>query len=57
MGQASMEPTGRTLKLEIYDFLDLVGLSLLLMEEVENEWFLKEFDWEQQEMLARAVNE
>ena len=57
MGQASMELTERTLKLEIYDFLELVGLPLHPMEEDENEWFLEEFGWEQREMLANAVNQ
>ncbi len=56
MGQASMELTERTLKLEIYDFLELVGLPLRPMEEDENEWFLEEFGWEQRTMPAHAVN-
>jgi len=52
-----MELTERTLKLAIYDFLDLVGLPLRPSTEDHNEWFEKEFGWEQREMLARAVNE
>jgi len=51
-----MELTERTLKLEIYDFLELVGLPLRPMEEDENDWFLKEFGREQRTMLAHAVN-
>jgi 16S rRNA G527 N7-methylase RsmG len=51
-----MELTERTLKLEIYDFLELVGLPLRPMEEDENDWFLEEFGWEQREMLADAVD-
>jgi 16S rRNA G527 N7-methylase RsmG len=52
-----MELTERTLKLEIYDFLELVGLPLRPIEEDENEWFLEEFGWEQREMLANAVDQ
>ena len=52
-----MELTERTLKLEIYDFLELVGLPLRPMDEDENEWFLEEFGWEQREMLADAVDQ
>ena len=51
-----MELTERTLKLEIYDFLELVGLPLRPMEEDHNDWFLKEFGREQRTMLAHAVN-
>ena len=52
-----MELTERTLKLEIYDFLELVGLPLRPKEEDHNDWFLKEFGWEQLEMLANAVDQ
>jgi hypothetical protein len=52
-----MELTERTLKLEIYDFLELVGLPLRPMEENENDWLLEEFGWEQREMLANAVDQ
>lgn len=48
-----MELTERTLKLKIYDFLDLVGLRLRPMEEDENDWFLEEFGREQIEMLLQ----
>ncbi len=52
-----MELTERTLKLEMYDFLELVGLPLRPMEEDHNDWFLKEFGLEQRTMLAHAVDE
>ena len=52
-----MELTERTIKSEIYDFLELVGLPLLPTEEDENEWFLEQFGWEQREMFADAVDQ
>ena len=52
-----MDLTERTLKLAIYDFLELVGLPLRPMEEYGNEWFLEEFGWEQRARLADAVND
>jgi SAM-dependent methyltransferase len=57
MGEGSMELTERTLKLKIYDFLDLVGLPLRPMEEDHNDWYLKEFGSKARVMLADAVDE
>ena len=52
-----MELTEKTLTLEIYDFLDLVGLPPRPMDEDENDWFLEEFGWDQREMLADAIDQ
>jgi hypothetical protein len=52
-----MELIERTLKLKIYDFLDLVGLPLLPMDEDHNDRCLKEFGSKARVMLANAVNE
>ena len=52
-----MELTERTLKLKIYDFLDLVGLPLRPMDEDHNDWYLKEFGSKARVMLADAVDE
>jgi 16S rRNA G527 N7-methylase RsmG len=52
-----MELTENTLTLEIYDFLDLVGLPPRPMDEDENDWFLEEFGWDQCEMLADAIDQ
>jgi 16S rRNA G527 N7-methylase RsmG len=52
-----MELTEKTLTLEIYDFLDLVGLPPRPMDEDENDWFLGEFGWDQREMLADAIDQ
>jgi len=52
-----MELTEKTLTLEIYDFLDLVGLPLRPIDEDENDWFLEEFGWDQREMLADAIDQ
>lgn len=57
MGEGSMELTERTLKLKIYDFLDLVGLPLRPMDEDHNDWYLKEFGSKARVMLADAVDE
>jgi hypothetical protein len=50
-----MELTEKTLELEIYDFLDLVGLPLRPMDKDENDWFLNEFRRVQRTMLAHTV--